>query len=479
MSVKILFVSSEVYPLVKTGGLADVAGALPVALSGQHDLKVLLPAYEGVLGMLDELTDGPILGNPFGYGEMRLRFGRLRGCSVDYWLLDCPNLFHRQGGPYLNEDGQDHADNHRRFAALSWAGAVITQYGQLMNWRPDIVHAHDWQTGLLPAYLKAWAQRHPPVVYTIHNMQFTGAYTHEQYLETGLPENLFQMHGLEYFGRFSMLKAGIFYSDAVTTVSPTYAKEIQTPAYGCGLDALMRDQRHKLSGIMNGVDCDVWNPATDEYLDVHYSVRNLDGKAENKRRLQEKLGLEVNASRPMLGLVSRLSEQKGLDLVLQALPPFLEQGAQLVLLGSGDKGIESAYRALSGHFPRQVSATFGYNEALAHQIQAAADFLLVPSRFEPCGLTQLYALCYGTLPIVRRTGGLADSVWEDIPGRPQTGFVFNDATVWDFSAAIARAIAVHDNEKVMRQLREQAMQQDFSWESSAAQYLSLYKRLVT
>lgn len=477
--MKILFVASEVYPLVKTGGLADVVGALPVALSAGNDVKVLLPAYEGLMGIFSDCRPGPILGNPFGYGEMRLVFGRLEGIQVDFWLLDCPNLFHRQGGPYLNDDGHDHADNHRRFAALSWAGAVITQYGSLMNWRPDIVHAHDWQTGLLPAYLKAWSQRHPPVVYTIHNMQFTGAYTHDQYLETGLPEHLFNMYGLEYYGRYSMLKAGIQYSDAVTTVSPTYAREIQTPAYGCGLDALMRDQKHKISGILNGVDYQVWNPASDELIDHHYCLRDMGGKAANKQALQKKLGLRVEDRKPLIGLISRLSEQKGLDLVLQVLPDYLEQGAQLILLGSGEKSLESAFRALSGRFPDQVSANFGYNEPLAHQIQSASDFLLVPSRFEPCGLTQLYALKYGTLPIVRRTGGLADSVWEDISGRPQTGFVFNDASAHDLWHALQRAMSAYENERVFRQLREQAMQQDFSWESSAAQYVSLYKRLIT
>ncbi len=477
--MKILFVSSEVYPLVKTGGLADVAGALPVALSTTCDVKVMLPAYEGMLGMFEQVTNGPILGNPFGFGELCLRFGRLEGLEVDFWLVDCPNLFHRQGGPYLNDDGHDHADNHRRFAALSWAGAVVTQYGQLMNWRPDIVHAHDWQTGLLSAYLKAWAQRHPPLVYTIHNMQFTGAYTHEQYIETGLPEHLYNVAGLEYYGRYSMLKAGIQYSDAVTTVSPTYAKEIQTPAFGCGLDALMRDQRHKLSGILNGVDYEVWNPATDEMIDFHYSTRDMSGKALNKHALQKKLGLLEDGRRPMFGLISRLSEQKGLDLVLQVMPEFLEQGVQFVLLGSGEKNLESSFRALSGRFPEQVAVNFGYNEPLAHQIQAASDFLLVPSRFEPCGLTQLYALKYGTLPIVRRTGGLADSVWEDIPGRPQTGFTLNEASTRDLWQAMTRALVVYENERLLRQMREQAMQQDFSWESAAAQYLSLYKRLVT
>lgn len=476
--MNILFVSSEVYPLVKTGGLADVAGALPAALSQRHDLKVLLPAYEGVQHLLEELREGATLGNPFGYGEMRLLTGHLPGSDVEYWLLDCPNLFHRQGGPYLNADGHDHADNHRRFAALSWAGAVVAQYGHLLGWQPDIVHAHDWQTGLLPAYLKAWNQRHPPVVFTIHNMLFTGSFSHDQYLEVGLPESLFVMHGLEYYHNYSMLKSGIVYSQAITTVSPTYAREIQTPAFGCGLDSLMRDQRHKLSGILNGVDYSIWNPSHDEYLDQPFNARDLSGKDQNKHSLQQKLGLRSEPHAPLFGVVSRLSEQKGLDLVLQVMPEFLERGGQLVLLGSGDKGLEKAYYDLADRFPGQASVNFGYNEALAHQIEAAADFLLVPSRFEPCGLTQLYALKYGTLPIVRRTGGLADSVWEDIPGRPQTGLVFDHATTHDLREAIYRALALYDNKKLLRQIRQQAMRQDFSWESASAQYLSLYKHLI-
>ena len=473
MSKKILFVASEVYPLIKTGGLADVAGALPAALADTFDVRVLLPHYPQMNLSAKACKQICELGDPFGFGPMRLLradHGKVKG---RYWLLDCPALFERAGGPYLDESGLDHADNHRRFAALSWAGAVLAQYGHLLGWQPDLVHAHDWQTGLLPAYLAAWQQRRPATVFTIHNLQYTGRFPADTWPEIGLPAAFYTPQGLEYYGDYAMLKAGIVYSDAVTTVSPTYAAEIQTPAFGHGLDGLLQAHRDKLSGLLNGIDGQEWDPAHDRHLKAGYDVENPAGKLQNKRALQKHFGLSGDAGGPLFGVVSRLSEQKGLDLVLATLPALIDAGGQLVLLGSGDAALAQAFSAMAAQYPGQVAVHLGYNEPLAHRIQAGCDFLLVPSRFEPCGLTQMYAMRYGTLPIVRRTGGLADSVRDG-----ETGLVFDAPEAWDLLAALHRAHALYAEPDTLHRLRTQAMQEDFSWQRAAFGYRQLYQRLL-
>ncbi|OZG72355.1 starch synthase [Hahella sp. CCB-MM4] len=477
--MKVLIVASEVFPLVKTGGLADVAGTLPKALIAKGcDARIMLPAYPGIVDKLVDVKQGPNLGDPYGFGEVRLLTGKSPEHSTPYWLVDSPPLFNRPGGPYLNDQGRDHHDNHRRFATLSWAAAMVAQHGKLLGWQPDIVHANDWQAGLIPAYLRTWKQKHPPVVFTIHNLQFTGMFSYQQFLELGLPESEYRLEGMEYYGHFSMLKAAIQYSDAITTVSPTYAQEIQTPGFGCGLDGLLREKSDRLTGILNGVDYSLWSPEEDSLIKARYSAKSFSGKTKNKTALQKQCGLEVSAQKPLFGIVSRLSEQKGLDLVHRLIPSFVEKGAQFVLLGSGDPYFEGEFKALAAQYPDQVSVTVGYDEPYSHLIQAACDFLLVPSRFEPCGLTQLYALRYGTLPIVRATGGLADSVWEGGPDREQTGFVFYHSHVDDLSYAMDRALTLYSNPKLLRQVRQNAMAQDFSWDRSAGEYLGLYGRLM-
>lgn len=476
--MKILFVASEAFPFIKTGGLADVVGALPLALAKrQHDVKLLIPYYKGMA--LDGIDCQPVccLGDPLGFGTMEVMKGRVTSsggdASIELWLLKCPALYERDGGPYLTPEGIDHVDNHKRFAALSWAGATLTLNGGLLGWQADIVHAHDWQVGLLPAYLSSWKVKHPPVLFTIHNLQYTGVFPRHSYTDLGLSEELYHLHGLEYFGNYSMLKAGIQYSDLVSTVSPTYAKEIQTDEYGCGLQGLLSDQQHKLHGVLNGVDTQIWNPATDTALAATYDKTSLDKKALNKRTLQRHCGLpESNAM--LFGVVSRLTQQKGLDLVLEALPPLLSNGVQLVVLGSGDKSLEQKFTALAQQYPDQVSVRIGYDEPYSHLLQAGVDCLLIPSRFEPCGLTQLYALQYGTLPLVRATGGLADSVWECEPDKPQTGFVFQEANVEALGATMRRAVAMHQQPETWRQIQQQAMAQDFDWCTAAAVYESLY-----
>lgn len=477
--MKILFVSSEVYPLIKTGGLADVAGTLPIALKQAGvDVKILLPAYNGVVEKLDQVDVYQELGDPFGYGPVTILQGTLPDSDVTVWLLDCPSLYHRDGGPYVGANGQDYGDNHLRFGLLSWAGALITQYGYLKGWQPDVTHAHDWQTGLLPAYLKSWGQKHPPVVFTIHNLQFTGVFDRGAYGQLALSHDLYHPDGLEYYHHFSMLKAGILYSDTITTVSPTYAKEIQTPAFGYGLDGLLRASQGKLSGILNGVDYKIWDPQHDELISNHYSSDQLEGKLLNKRALQQHNGLDQDDSALVFGVVSRLSEQKGLDLVLGAMPELLANAnVQFVLLGSGDKRLEEGFLALAQRFPQRVGVTIGYDEPYSHLLQAGVDSLLVPSRFEPCGLTQLYALRYGTIPLVRHTGGLADSVWEHREGWDQTGFVFSDASVEELKSTMWRAVDAFKDMGHWQWLMRNAMAQDFAWSQAAKDYLGLYHAL--
>ena len=477
--MKVLIVASEVFPLIKTGGLADVAGTLPKALIAKGcDARILMPAYPGIVEKLVDVKQGPNLGDPYGFGEVQLLTGKCLENNTPVWLVDSPLLFNRAGGPYLDQHGRDHWDNHRRFGILSWAAAMIAQHGVLIGWQPDIIHCNDWQTGTVPAYLKSWQQRHPPVMFTVHNLQFTGMFSYQQYSEIGLPDSQYRVDGLEYYGHFSMLKAGLQYSDAITTVSPTYAQEIQTLAFGCGLDGLLREKSSRLSGILNGVDYEHWSPEVDTLIPHKYTARALAGKAKDKAALQQQCGLEIAPNKPLFGVVSRLSEQKGLDLIYRLIPSYVERGAQFVVLGSGDPYFEGEFKSLAAQFPEQVSVTIGYDEPYSHLIQAACDFFLVPSRFEPCGLTQLYALRYGTLPIVRATGGLADSVWEGGHDRPHTGFVFMHSNTDDMAFAINRALDLYADPKNLKRVRQNAMVQDFSWEKSAESYLEVYRRML-
>lgn len=482
--MKVLFVASEAYPLIKTGGLADVAGTLPIALQqGNIDVRLLLPNYachnSGVFisNQLQNLKTICPLGNPFGFGDISLLSGQTSD-GLDVWLLDCPELYASEGGPYLGEDGRDHDNNHRRFATLSWAGATLGLHGKLFGWQADLVHAHDWQAGLIPAYFKSWHQQCPPVVFTIHNLMYSGVFKGEKFSEIGLSSELYNVDGLEYYNDFSTLKAALQYSDAITTVSPTYAGEIQTAEFGCGLEGLLQKQSYKLSGILNGVDYQIWDPSSDTAIAKKYTPRTLGAKAKNRSALLKHNDLPEQDSAPVFGIVSRLTGQKGLDLVIDALPSILERGAQLVILGSGDKELENRYLQLAQQYPQQVAVTIGYDEGYSHLLQAGCDSLLVPSRFEPCGLTQLYALKYGTLPVVRNTGGLADSVSEGDSHSAQTGFVFQDANSNDLCAAMHRAVDTFEDQKRWLQLQKNAMQQDFSWDKAAQKYIELYETVI-
>lgn len=484
--MRVLFASSEVYPLVKTGGLADVSGALPAALieAGQ-DVRVLLPGYAAAMDKAEGKRQVGTLGDPLGVGaEARLISAKLPGSGVPVWLIDCPELFHRAGGPYQDVDGSDYPDNALRFGLLSWAAAHLCTDGSPVKWRPEVLHCHDWQTGLAPAYLKAWdvADR-PATVFTIHNIAYQGQFPDATVPRLGLPWDFYTVAGLEYWNTMSFLKAGLVYSDKLTTVSPRYAKEIQSAPHGCGMEGVLGERAADLSGILNGADYGVWDPAGDAYLPRRYQALDfVAGKAANKAALQAELGLEQNPAAPLLIIVSRLNDLKGMDLVLSVMPAILRQGAQLAVLGSGDRGLEDGFKAVAAANPTQVSVSTGYSEPLAHKLMAAGDMLLMPSRFEPCGLTQFYAMRYGTIPVVHVTGGLADTVvdttYDGLMTGTATGFVFEHANAGAFQWTVERALGMYRQPDQWRKVQLSCVTQDFTWGRSAARYVDLFRSLT-
>lgn len=474
---KILFAASEIHPLIKTGGLADVAGALPVALRKKgHDVRLIMPAYQGILDKVAPIHNSTNLGNPFGIGDLILLETRILENDTPIWLLQCQHLYERDGGPYLDANGIDYADNHIRFGAFSWAIAMLAQHGNLIGWQADILHLNDWQTGFAAAYLKSWKLNHLPIVSTIHNLRYNGSFEMGKFADMCLSTELLDMHGMEFYGRFSGLKAGLVYADKITTVSPTYAKEILTSEYGDGMDGTLRFMHNKLKGILNGVDYDQWSPEKDKLITKNYTPETIEQKLDNKLALLRENGLSEDPNKLIFGVVSRLTEQKGLDLILEAIPQLLNKGARLIILGSGDTSLETAYQALQTSYPDQVSIRIGYDEAYSHRLQAGVDALLIPSRFEPCGLTQLYALKYGTLPLVRKTGGLADSVFEDTD--KANGFVFEKTTSADLQDAMERCIACFADTPAWRSRQHNAMAYDFSWETVTDEWTELYQTLI-
>ncbi|MBL6928108.1 MAG: glycogen synthase GlgA [Rhodospirillales bacterium] len=477
--MKVLFAVSEMFPFVKTGGLGDVAGALPVALQNLGvDVRVLIPAYSEVLDKVVDLAPWVSLGDPLGAGEIRVALGRVPGSGVPVWLVGSPALYERKTGPYLGPDGKDWPDNHVRFAALSRAAAIICDAGTVLGWQADILHSHDWQGGLGPAYLALRGGRRPGTVHTIHNMAFAGIFPATELGAVGLPLEAFSINGVEYHEKLSFLKAGIRYADRLTTVSPTHAREIMSKEFGFGFEGVLASREGHLKGILNGIDGDIWNPRTDALIEQTYDARNLGKKALNKAALQKTFGLPINPKAPLFGVVSRFTIQKGIDLVLETLPRIIEQGGQLAVLGSGDAELEDKLTKAAKDFPAHVAVRVGYDEPLSHLVQAGCDGFLVPSRFEPCGLTQMYALRYGTPPIVRRTGGLADSVIDVSNVADGTGFVFEAAKGTELNRAVTNAIKLYRRPGEWRALQRRAMKQDFSWEKSARDYISVYSELT-
>jgi starch synthase len=489
--VKVLYVCTELYPLLKTGGLADVGAALPAALQAEGcEVRVLLPAFAAIAAGVHIEGNAMALHAPGGPEVARtlhpapaILSGRVRATGQAVYLLDAPALYQRPGGPYLDASGHDWPDNAERFALLGWAAAWIG-LGADPRWQPDVVHAHDWHAGLAPLYLQLLARAgpRPASVFTIHNLAYQGIFPRETLAPLGLPESLFTIDGYEYHGHLSFMKAGLQFADALTTVSPRYAREITTPEQGCGLDGVLRQRADRLSGILNGVDYTVWNPAGDPLIGTPYDIDRMEGKAAARRALQGLLGLALRPDALVFGAVSRLSEQKGFHLVPEVLDELVAQGGQLVVLGSGDARIEASLRDAAARHPGQAALRVGYDEALAHRIIAGSDVLLVPSRFEPCGLTQLYALRYGTLPLVHGVGGLADTVVDSTPENlargSASGFVFRGFEAESLRQALHRAFALHRRPASWTGVQRHGMQLRFDWRVAGQAYCALYQRVA-
>jgi len=481
--MRVLYITAELYPWVKSGGLGDVAAALPPALIAEGiDVRLLLPGFRGFLDAFPGITDVVRLTTPFAGERVRVSLARLPGTDSLAYLVDHPAFYDRAGNPYADPSGSDWPDNHHRFGLFGWIAAELAR-GADTGWRPDILHGHDWHTGLAPAYLAARppTEGHVPTVFTVHNLAYRGPFPGAVFPELALPSEFFSIDGVEFFGMVSFIKAGLFYSDRLTTVSPTYAREIQTPAFGWGLDGLLRARASVLTGILNGVDTRVWDPRHDAILPRPYGERTAaTGKGAAKAEVQRRLALEPIEGAPLFGAVSRLAPQKGLDLVLAGLPDLVG-GAQLALLGSGDRDLEQAFAAAAERYQGRVGVTLGYDESLAHLIYAGSDVVLVPSRFEPCGLTQLYALRYGALPLVRRVGGLADTVVDatatNLAEGEATGFAFDDDSPPALMLAIARATALFREREIWRRMMRRAMTRNFSWTAAARQYTAVYRAL--
>lgn len=477
----VLFVTSEAYPLVKTGGLGDISYALPNALRQLGiDARLLLPGYPAVLEQLSLVEVHENIRLYPLQKPIRLLVGIMPGGITPVYVIKCPDLYERDGGPYLDSSGTEWPDNALRFGILSKVAALFGDHNLLF--KPQIIHCNDWQTGLVPAFLKFNPKPRAQTVMSIHNMAYQGLFGEEVINLFGLPPESFSMFGLEYYGKVSFLKAGIFYADWITTVSPTYAEDIQTAEYGCGLEGLLTQRNQQLTGILNGIDTSVWDPKTDAYLSHSYSSKNLPAKSRNTQALRRQLKLPQSKQAPLIGMITRLTEQKGIDLVLPIIPDIIKTGAQMAILGSGDEDFEKRLQELAALYPNKISVTISYNEKLSHQIEAGANIFLMPSKFEPCGLNQMYSMRYGTIPIVRRTGGLADTVIdatpENLKKKIATGFVFETKSSAELLSCVQRALQSFRDKKTWRQLQINGMKRDFSWQTSAKQYVSLYESLI-
>lgn len=491
--MRILYVAPEIFPLLKTGGLADVSGALPAALIGAGlDVRLLLPGHPAVMKGVGGLTPvhGDLGGMPgaeqaAAQGGLRLWLGTAPG-GVPAYVVDAPSLFNRPGNPYMGPDGRDWPDNGGRYAVASWVAACFAGRGLSADplWRPDVIHGHDWQTGLVPAYLRLRPDRfaHTASVLTIHNIAYQGQFPADMLGWAGLPGWAWHMDGLEYYGTLGFLKAGCRYADRLTTVSPSYAHEIQTDEHGMGLQGLLSARADELVGVLNGVDGDVWNPETDPHLAARYSADDPSGKAVCKAALERELGLDAEPHSPLACVVSRLTWHKGLDLTAAAIDDWIDRGGRLAVLGTGEPGLETAFRDLARRRPGRVATHIGYDEGLSHRMMAGSDLILVPSRSEPCGLTQLYGLRYGALPLVRRTGGLADTVVDAnaaaLNDGVATGFQFVGATARELAWRLRSALALYRRPETWNALRRRAMTRDFGWAGPAREYAALYAGLT-
>jgi len=490
-NLRVLFATSEAYPLIKTGGLADVSGALPNALSHlkqlKGDIRILIPGYSAVLAKLKSvqtIADIEVLGE-----NCTLISGKMPDNGLQVIAIKNAELYERAGGPYSDENGNDWLDNALRFGVLSRVASLLcSAQSPITDWLPDLIQCNDWQTGLAPAYMKLLDKSTTKSILSIHNLAFQGCFDASWLTKLELPAEHFQINGFEYYEQISFLKAGIYYADKLSTVSPTYAQEIQSKQFGFGLEGLLKTRQDDLTGILNGIDTHEWNPASDVHLTKHYSNSRIIGKNAVKKALQQQLGLQIDANAPLLGVVSRLTYQKGLDLLPEMIPKLIEpnklnpHGCQFAILGSGDKTLEAHFNALAERYPMQVSMNTGYHEHLSHNIMAGCDMFIMPSRFEPCGLNQLYGLAYGTPPIVSLTGGLADSVQDtnemSLKNNTATGFVVKNVNNASLLVTIERAIKCWQDKKTWRKIQKNGMQRDISWDPSAISYLKLYEKTL-
>ncbi len=480
---KILFATSEAQPLIKTGGLADVSGSLPLALSEQGlDVRLVLPAYPQAVERaipLDTVATIKISGIS---EPVRILEQKMEG-NLHIYLVDAPSLFNRPGNPYTEATGRPWSDNAKRFASFCRAVTRIALDQAGLGWCPDVVHCNDWQTGLVPALLAQEWDR-PATVFTIHNLSYQGTYDFSTFAQLMLPDNLWSPEGLEFHGNFSLIKGGLVFSDWITTVSPTYADEIRTAEFGYGLEGLLQHRSNRLVGVLNGIDYKIWDPSTDQHIEHNYDLNSFADKQNNKLALQEKLGLEVNPNAILFGNIGRIVEQKGIDLIIDILPEIMQQkDVQLVILGSGEAHLEQTLKDAAQKYPGRCAVIIGYDEHLAHNIEAGSDCFLMPSRFEPCGLNQLFSLRYGTVPIVNRTGGLADTVVDLNPAtmldKTASGFVFDRPEADSLLDAVNRAIEYYRRPRQWwEKLALHGMRQDFSWDSSAAHYLAIYANAI-
>jgi starch synthase len=484
--LRVLFITSEVYPLCKTGGLGDVSAALPAALRSLHiDVRLLLPGYPQVLAGVKYKSKVAEFSELQQFPPANLLSGRLslsKSERIPVYVIDCPGLFQREGGPYRDTLGRDWPDNALRFGLLSKIGAILASDASPIHWHPHLAHCNDWQSGLTPAYLHFHeGKKKAATVMTIHNLAYQGIFPPGSVVQLGLPASSFDVEGVEYYGNLSFLKAGLYYADHLTTVSPNYAKEIQTEPLGFGLQGLLTTRNPHLTGIINGVATDEWDPGIDCRLVKNYTSKKLSDKAVNKSALQQQMGLTIDADIPLFGMVSRLNYQKGTDLLIHIAPQLVKMPAQLVVLGGEDADFEHQLTALAQAYPEAIAVRIGFNEALSHLIEAGADCFLMPSRFEPCGLNQMYSQRYGTPPIVHATGGLLDTVVDCTPetlaDESASGFLFHPLTADNFLNAIKRMISVYRHKKNWQRLQKNAMAKDFSWQASAVLYREIYQML--
>lgn len=477
--VKILSVTSEIFPLIKTGGLADVTGSLPKALVGYGCYtRTLVPGYPqlfaGLIGVKVLHFFPDLFGAPASLLEAQYE-------DLDLLVLDAPALFNRPGGPYLDENGRDHPDNWKRFAVLSYVASAIAG-GLIADWSPEVVHTHDWQTALTSVYMRYSSNANTiPSILTIHNLAFQGQFPTSVVSQIGLPPETVTLDCLEYYGDISYLKGGIRTASAITTVSPTYAREVVSPELGMGMAGALSSRPRTLTGIVNGIDMDIWNPATDAYLPANYDHKRMRLRGVNRAKLLETFRLDDSPG-PIFAAVTRLTWQKGGDMLAEVAEEISHLGGRLIVLGKGEAQVENALLAAAGRHPDRIGVRIGYDEATAHLIHGGSDVILQPSRFEPCGLTQLYALRYGAVPVVSRTGGLSETIIDAndaaISARVATGFQFHPATAENLRLSIHRAFAAYRDPKKWARLQNQGMKANFSWERSAEQYAALYASLL-